>query len=78
MPQENKIGIVDETAKAGMTGEVRAANFRYAMTREKLLSGTVPQENMMGVSEKGDIQVASADDLYAVITYKMCGEDGIQ
>ena len=78
MPQENKIGIVDETIKAGMTGEVRAANFRYAMTRENLLSGTVPQESMMGVSEKEDIQAASADDLYAVITYKMCGEDGIQ
>ena len=75
-PEINTLGVLDD-AKAGMRGEATAYPFGYPMTSESATTGTIPQENMLGIVGENDIQAAQAEDTYARILYKMCGADEI-
>lgn len=70
-PIESTIGVVDESGR--LAAEVNAINntFPYPMT------GTYPEINTLGISGENGIEAAEAEDIYAVISYKLCGRDEI-
>ena len=75
-PEINTLGVMD-AAHAGVSTEVEGYRFPYPMTSEHAQAGTIPQENTLGVVGENDIEAAQADDTYAVILYKLCGQDEI-
>ena len=70
-PQTNTLGIIDETGKASVDASGAAWPFPYPMT------GTTPEINTLGIVGENDIEAAQADDTYAMILYKLCGQDEI-
>lgn len=53
------------------------ARFPYPMTGEQNWAGRWPQENIKGVLGETDNPAVQADDTYAMILYKLCGQDEI-
>ena len=76
-PNPNTIGALDDTGRAGMEGSAEGYRYGYPMTSEGINAGTIPQENTIGISGENDIQAAHAEDTYAAIYYKLCGQDDI-
>ncbi len=72
-PQENTLGVLDSTRTA-LAGKAKDHAFFYPMTGVGSQAGTFPMENMTGVLDT-DIRAAETDERYAVISYKLCGED---
>lgn len=70
-PQTNTLGVIDETGKAGVDASGAAWPFPYPVT------GTTPEINTLGIVGENDIEAAQADDTYAMILYKLCGQDEI-
>jgi len=70
-PQENTKGVLDESGRAGLAADAVAYPFPYEMT------GTQPEISTAGVLGEIDIPAAHAEDTYARILYKMCGQDEI-
>ena len=70
-PQENVVGIVDESARAAVEGVGTPWPFDYPIT------GTVPETNILGAFDESGIPSAEADDTYAAIPYILCGQDEI-
>ena len=70
-PQTNTLGVIDETGKTGVDASGAAWPFPYPMT------GTAPEINTLGIVGENDIEAAQADDTYAMILYKLCGQDEI-
>lgn len=68
-PQENTIGIVDDTPQQAINANVDDYRFPYEM------AGTVPDINTIGEVDNSEIEAAQADDIVAMIYYKMCGLD---
>ena len=75
-PEINTLGVVD-AAHAGVSADAEGHRFPYQMTSENTQAGTIPQENTLGVVGENDIEAAQADDTYAMILYKLCGQDEI-
>lgn len=70
-PQENTKGVLDESGKAGLAADAVGYPFPYEMT------GTQPEISTAGVLGEIDIPAAHAEDTYARILYKLCGQDEI-
>lgn len=70
-PQENTIGVLDESGKAGIASEAVPWPFPYPVT------GTTPEINTLGVYGELDIPAALAEDTYSKILYTLCGQDEI-
>ena len=77
MPQDNTLGILDKSARAGVSADAAGYRFDYPATSEILNAGTIPQDNTIGVLSGNNIQSAQAEDTYATILYKLCGQDEI-
>lgn len=70
------IGSID-SASAAAEASIVEQKYPYQMTSADLNAGTVPDGNtIFGGSDKS-IQAAKADDTYAAIVYKICGQDEI-
>lgn len=67
-PQEATLGVVD-SAHAAASGDAAPYKIAYPIT------GTVPQENILGITSDNNIQSAQAEDTYMTIDYKLCGQD---
>jgi len=70
-PQENTQGVLDESARAGVEASDAAVRFPYPM------AGTTPEINTIGAFDGSVIPSAQAEDTYAMILYKLCGQDEI-
>ena len=77
VPQDNTLGILDNSARAGISADAAGYRFDYPATSEILNAGTIPQDNTIGVLSGNNIQSAQAEDTYATILYKLCGQDEI-
>lgn len=76
IPGPAHIGSLDSASTAAEASIVEQ-KYPYQMTSADLNAGTVPDENtIFGGSDKS-IQAAKADDTYAAIVYKICGQDEI-
>ena len=70
-PQESTKGVLDESGRAGLAADAVGYPFPYEMT------GTQPEISTAGVLGEIDIPAAHAEDTYARILYKLCGQDEI-
>lgn len=61
IPQENTIGVLDQSGAAGIEGVAEAHSFEYAMTGN-VETGTVPQESLLAEIEKVQIAISGETD----------------
>ncbi len=76
-PEINTLGVLDKGGRAAIAADAAGYRFDYPVTSENLNAGTVPQVNTIGVLSANNIQSAQAEDTYATILYKLCGQDEI-
>lgn len=70
-PQENTLGVIDESGKAAVEANATPWTYPYPLT------GTTPEINTLGALDNSAIPSAQADDTYTMILYKLCGQDEI-
>ena len=70
-PEINTLGVIDDSGKTAMDAAGTPEPFPYPMV------GTTPEINTLGSLDNTAIPSAEADDTYATILYKSCGQDEI-